>query len=445
MTFLKYALALSATLMLGACGGGGSGCSPLVPLASCNNTPANNPAPTTTAKSNDAPVAVPGVNSTVVTLSVVTLDGSASTDANNDKLTYLWTLESKPPGSTLVWSAATAVLALPSFTADVSGTYVFGLEVSDGKLTSKKAVVTVLATEANLPPIADAGTNQSVALVSPMAAVTLDGSGSSDPNMDKLTYAWTVEDPIGGAVVLDDATSPKPRFTPLLTGSYRAELVVSDGQLTSSRAIVRVAVSQSNSPPVAVAGSNQSVITGATVRLSGLGSTDANGNPLTYKWTLNKPSGSTATLVTTVPAQPTFVADLSGTYTASLVVNDGQADSTVVSDVRITAAPLNVAPVALATATPTTVSLAALPAAKLVTLDGGGSTDANRDILTYTWTMTNFPGATAPALTVDPINPAKATFTPTVAGVHVVTLVVSDGQLGSPMGVGSTVVVTATP
>ena len=445
MTFLKYALALSVTLMLGACGGGGGGCNPLVPLANCNDSAATNSGTGSAATKNDAPIAVPGANRTVVTLSVVTLDASASTDANNDKLTYLWTLESKPPGSTLVWSATTAVLALPSFTADVPGTYVFGLEVSDGKLTSKKAVITVLSTVANLQPIAHAGTNQSVALVSPMAPVTLDGSGSSDPNMDKLTYAWKVEDPNGAPVVLDVATSPKPRFTPLLTGSYRAELVVSDGLLTSVPVTVRVAVSQSNSPPVAVAGSDQSVITGATVRLSGLGSTDANGNPLTYKWTLNKPSGSAATLVTTVPAQPTFVADLSGTYTASLVVNDGQADSAVVSDVRITAAPLNVAPVALATATPTTVSLAALPAAKLVTLDGGGSTDANRDILTYTWTMTNFPGATAPALTVDLINPAKATFTPTVAGVHVITLVVSDGKLSSPMGVGSTVVVTSTP
>lgn len=434
MKYLKPVVAFSFVLLLTACGGGGGGCNPLVPLAGCKD-----------AVANAEPVAVPGANRSVVTMSDVTLDGSASTDANNDKLTYLWTLENKPAGSALVWGAESAKLPAPSFRADVSGDYVLGLVVYDGKSYSQKVRVTVTATAANLPPTAHAGTNQNVTLVSPMAPVILDGSGSSDPNMDVLTYAWTIEDPNGLAVVLDAATSPKPRFTPLLTGIYIADLVVSDTKGGSSRARVRVVVSPVNSAPVAAAGVDQNVITGATVRLNGKGSTDADGNALGYKWTLNKPSGSVASLVTTVPDQPTFVADLDGTYIASLVVNDGKVDSTTVSTVRVTAGPLNMAPVALATATPTTVSLAALPAAKLVTLDGGGSTDANRDILTYTWTMTSFPGTTAPALTVDPTNAAKTTFTPTVAGVHVVTLVVSDGKLSSQIGVGSTVVVTATP
>ena len=211
-----------------------------------------------------------------------------------------------------------------------------------------------------------------------------------------------------------------------------------------------------NARPVAVAGPNQfiNVTPGAAVNvpvtLDGSASIDANNDVLTYKWTLSAPdvpSGSTAVLSSAAPAtaaKPVFVANVLGTYVATLVVNDTKVDSEV-AQTRITVSETNVAPVASATATPTTVSLAAAAAAKLVTLDGGGSTDVNRDALTYTWTMTSFPGATAPALTVDLINKAKATFTPTVAGVHVITLVVSDGKLSSPMGVGSTVVVTATP
>jgi hypothetical protein len=434
MTSLKYAVPLLASLLLGACGGGGSGCNPLLPLASCKDDAAN-----------AAPVAVPGANRSVVTLSNVNLDGSASTDANNDKLTYLWTLESKPAGSALVWSAETAKLPAPTFKPDVSGNYVLGLVVSDGRSSSQKVEVTITATAANLPPVASAGSNQSVTLVSPMAPVILDASGSSDPNMDTLTYVWKLEDPNGDAVELDDDTSPKPEFTPLLTGTYIADLVVSDTRGGTSSARTRVVVSRTNSAPVASAGLDQSVITGAKVTLSGLGSTDADGNTLTYKWSLNKPSGSTATLLTTVPEQPTFVADLDGTYTASLVVFDGKVDSVAISTVRVTAGPLNVAPVALAAASPTTVSLAALAPAKLVTLDGGGSTDGNGDVLTYTWVLTSFPGATAPTLTVDPLNRAKSTFTPAVAGSYVATLVVSDGKLTSQLKAGSTVVVTATP
>jgi hypothetical protein len=136
---------------------------------------------------------------------------------------------------------------------------------------------------------------------------------------------------------------------------------------------------------------------------------------------------------------------LDGTYTASLVANDGKVSSDV-STMRVTAGPLNVAPVALASASPTTVSLADLDAAKLVTLDGGGSSDENGDVLTtYTWVLTSFPGTTAPTLTVDPTNRSKSTFTPTDAGSYVATLVVSDGKLSSAVRAGSTVVVTVTP
>lgn len=435
MIYSKQILALSLTLVLSACGGGGSGCNALVPLATCvDSTPVN-----------VAPVAIPGTYKSVVTLSDVLLDGSASTDANNDKLTYLWALESKPAGSTLVWTAEMAVLPAPTFKTDKAGNYVLSLVVYDGKAYSQKVEVTVAATDANLPPVANAGNPHSVTLLAPMAPVILDGSGSSDPNMDKLTYAWSVEDPDGVAVALDSSSSPKPRFTPSKVGTYIADLLVSDPRGGSSTARVRVVVSKNNSAPVANAGADQSVVTGNTVKLTGLASTDADGNALSYKWVLSKPSGSVATLNVTAPAEPTFTADLDGTYTASLVVNDGKVDSAVVSTVRVTAGPLNVPPVALATATPTSVSLAALAAAKLVTLDGSGSSDSNNDVLTYTWILTSFPDATAPTLTVDPTNAAKATFTPTAQGTYVATLVVSDGKLSSQVGVGSTVVVTALP
>ncbi len=91
----------------------------------------------------------------------------------------------------------------------------------------------------------------------------------------------------------------------------------------------------SNHAPVAIAGPAQTVPAGSSVKLAGSG-TDADQDILGYSWTLAKPAGSTATLLNYHVATPTFFADLPGTYTATLTVNDGTLDS-VPATVTITA------------------------------------------------------------------------------------------------------------
>lgn len=382
----------------------------------------------TAAAANVAPVANAGANQNVV-LGTITLDGSTSSDANGDTLTYKWALISKPTGSNAALTGDTT--AKPTFIADRVGIYVFSLVVNDGKLESAVVTTTVTASSANVAPVANAGTVQSVSL----GLVTLDGSASTDANGDTLTYSWTLlAKPIGSNAALSDSTSAKPTFTADLVGVYVASLVVNDGKVNSAIVTTTVTASVANSAPVANAGTYQNVVTGQLVTVSGAGSTDANGDLLTYKWAMvSKPVNSTAALTSTTNLTSSFTADLNGTYVLSLQVNDGKVDSNI-SYITVTSGPANVAPVANAGNAQTVVRGAT------VTLDGSGSTDANGDILLYRWVLTYRPVGSSAALSL--ATAARPTFVADVAGVYVATLVVNDGRLDSNQ---VTIAVTATP
>ncbi|HSC96018.1 MAG TPA: PKD domain-containing protein [Burkholderiales bacterium] len=85
-----------------------------------------------------------------------------------------------------------------------------------------------------------------------------------------------------------------------------------------------------SNPPVADAGPDQTkgVYTGDAVVLDGSASSDADGDPLAYSWSLTTlPSGSSATLIDPASDKPSFIADMTGTYVARLVVRDGKNDS----------------------------------------------------------------------------------------------------------------------
>ena len=382
----------------------------------------------TVSAANVAPVANPGANQSVV-LGTVTLDASASSDANGDTLTYKWALLSKPTNS--IASLSSTTTSKPTFTADQTGVYVFSLQVNDGKLDSAVVTTTVTASAANVAPVANPGALQSVVL----GPVTLDGSASTDANNDTLTYKWVLlAKPIGSAATLSSTTSAKPTFTADLVGVYVASLVVNDGKLDSAIVTTTVSAAAANVAPVANAGAFQNVVTGTTSTLDGSGSSDANGDTLTYKWVMiSRPVNSSAVLSSATAMKPTFVADLAGTYVFSLQVNDSKLDSNM-SYVTITAGAANLAPVANAGSAQTVARGAT------VTLDGTGSTDANGDTLLYRWTMTFRPTGSAATLGTGSTL-ARPTFLADVAGVYVATLVVNDGRLDSTV---STVAVTAT-
>ena len=310
-----------------------------------------------------------GSNQIVDEGALVTLDGSNSYDSSGKPLTYIW---KAPEGITL--SNTTSVK--PTFIApqvDKETKYKILLYVNNGITNSVYDQVIITVKNVNHPPIANAGTNQTV---NEGATVFLDGRLSTDPDGNVVNYAWT--SPAG--IILTGANTATPSFTTTEVSSDKAyifTLMVSDGSLTST-AQVTVTVKQVNKAPVANAGVAQTVKVAAFVTLNGTASTDPDGDVLLYKWTA--PAGITLSATTT--ANPTFIAPAtitSTTYTFGLIVNDGKEDSQQ-STVSITVTPILTSSVKLSDLA---MKVYPNPFSESVTIDLGKSPDLSSLLSIY--------------------------------------------------------------
>lgn len=366
---------------------------------------------------NTAPVANAGPDQPAHVGHMVTLDGSGSTDADGDPLTYAWTFISKPIGSNAILNNPTSVN--PSFTPDKIGEYEVSLTVNDGKVPNEPPSPIATINTVNSCPIACIQTPSDDVRVGNV--VMLDGSCSRDPDEDLIIYSWAfVSKPIGSNAELSDPTAVSPTFVADKSGSYVVSLVVNDG--TCVNMSEPVTISTRNVSPVADAGPDQLIIEiGSTVCLDGTQSYDPDGDDITYQWSFtSKPDGSNASLENADTPTPCFVADVRGDYIIQLAVTDPSgANDTDCVKVSFD----NLKPVAHAG------TGGAVVVGKPFTLDGSGSMDANGDDLTYKWSFTSVPAGSQCTIQ-DPIA-MTTTFVPDVAGTYVVQLVVNDGDLGS--------------
>ena len=406
---------------------------------------------------NVPPIADAGPDQTATSGAMVELDGRRSMDSDGTIESYVWTRTGGTIGASVTLSDASA--AQPSFAADALSpgadnvTHVFTLVVMDDEGdTSVADTVTVTVTAPFAAPVAQAGDDVTVGSG---AKVQLDGSGSTvDRRRTIASWAWTRTGGIGSSVTLNDATAAQPSFTAdtLSPGAddvtFVFTLVVMDDEGDTSVAdTVTVAVTAPFAVPVAQAGDDVTVGSGAKVQLDGSGSTvDRRRIIASWAWTRTGGTGRSVTLNDATAAQPSFTADalspgaVNVTHVFTLVVTDDEGDTSVADTLTVTVAAPNAPPVAEAGDDVTVGS------GTLVQLVGSGSLDPDGQVASYAWTRTGGSGDSTIVLngaywvrlsfTADTLSPDADDVT------HLFELVVTDNE--GAVSVADTVTVTVT-
>ncbi len=378
-----------------------------------------NTAPTVTATGGPAFVTV---GTPAVAISGTATDPETSA-AFPQTLTYEWTQVDGagvllPGADPLHVTINNPTTLTPTFDAPaVPGEVHFKLTVTDGAATVSATKNMDITPGSNPAPTADAGPDQSA--IAAGATVTLDGSGSLDPEGQTITYAWSQIDGAGDPlttgpdhVTLSSATAQKPTFPAPGTGpsTLHFKLVVTDEFGGVSLAdTVDIGVN-ANGTPTANAGPDQSgIAAGATVTLDGSGSSDPEGAAIAYAWTqvdgAGDPIAPTVTLSSAIAQKPTFTAPASGTLHFQLIVTDPFSVASPADTVDIA---INTNGTPTADAGPDQSGIAANAP---VTLDGSGSSDPETQTITYAWTQVDGAGdPIAPTVTLSSATAQKPTF-----------------------------------
>ncbi len=183
----------------------------------------------------EPPTANAGIDQDAMVGSTVTLTGTAS-DPDGDELTFSWSITTSPSGSASTVSNANSKNA--SFVPDKAGSYTLTFSVSDGIFSpvEDEAIITVTEALGN-PPVAvirdkdgrtisENNDNNSITITQ---TYVLDGSSSTDPDQDQLTYKWTVlSKPEGSAPAINNDETEEAGLVPDKPGEYIVQLEVTD-------------------------------------------------------------------------------------------------------------------------------------------------------------------------------------------------------------------------
>ncbi|MBN2109348.1 MAG: hypothetical protein JW832_18110 [Deltaproteobacteria bacterium] len=335
---------------------------------------------------NQCPAADAGADTSAYIGASVTLDGSRSSDPDNDSLSYRWVLAENPQDSMAQLRGETT--AACSFTPDRHGEYVFDLVVNDGFCDSPadRVIITIV----NRSPLADAGPDQEGHHISD--TITLGAGGSSDPDGDAIAgWEWSLIKPDGSSAELTSSDAASTAFVADMKGQYRISLKVYDGiGWSTADEVVATVV---NRCPVAEAGSDRLALVGETAQVDGSGSYDPDGDAIAYHWELVAwPLRSMSQPIATTERECSITPDRRGEYVLELVVNDGACESP--AD-RVIVSTENRPPIAEAGG----AQLGHV--GNTITLDAGLSSDPDNDtLLSWQWEFVEpLPAGSAAMLT----------------------------------------------
>ena len=363
---------------------------------------------------NAAPIAVIGTPNCIAR--TCSFSGLGSSDPNGDTFTYLWNFGD---------GTATSTASTPSHTYVADGTYTVTLTVTDvwGLPGSVTRTVTITKPGGNLPPVPVIGTPSCVARTCSMSS-----AGSSDPNGDTFTYLWN----FGDGTATSTASAPSHTFP--ANSNYTVTLTLTDawGDAMSTTRVVSFTEPPTNVAPVAVIATP--ICTARTCTLSGIGSSDPNGDTFTYLWNFGDATA------TSTAAEPTHAYVADGTYTVTLTVTDVWGKFASATQTITIAKPAG-------NAAPVPVINPVVCVDRACTIYGVSSYDPNGDAFTYLW---NFGDATATSTAVSPAHSYA------VDGTYTVTLTVTDAwgdaanitrtiTIAQPAGNAAPVAVIGTP
>ncbi|MHB8634625.1 MAG: PKD domain-containing protein, partial [Thermoplasmatota archaeon] len=256
------------------------------------------------------PVAFAGHNFSVASGAQVQLEGTGTPE---ETITgYSWMQLSGPAVHLANPQSASTTFLAPTLEPGEHRLLTFSFEVSDGRAQSAPSLVTVVVGSPNAAPTAHAGAPADVATAT---TVTLDASGSTDPDGDTLQYLWTQVQ--GPSVALSDAHAVAPTFVAPMTLSQTRlvfQVDVQDGHGGDGADRVVVTVRQAVAPEgfsFAVGGLSQP----GRVAFTG-------GSPLA-RWDFG--DGKTAT-----GFDPVHVYDRSGVYPVTLTMGSKSYEAPVV-------------------------------------------------------------------------------------------------------------------
>lgn len=333
---------------------------------------------------NMPPVADAGPDQTVFEAQPAVLSAAGSMDEDDGIAIFQWRQIQGPAVVLSSTSGEETTFTAPSVGIEGSA-LIFELTVTDNSGASATDTCTVNVANVNIPPIADAGPDQTLTEGS---QVYLDGSGSHDDDDGIAAYQWVQTQ--GIAVMLSDSASAKPFFQLPIVGdggtALAFELTVTDAAGGTDTDNCIVTIQAANKPPVADAGPDQTVFEAQTAVLSATNSLDEDDGIAMFQW--RQIQGTSVVLSSTTGEEATFTAPNVGTEGVALIfellVTDYSGASATDTCI-VNVANVNMPPTADAGPDQT------LTEGGQAYLNGSGSYDNDDGIAAYQWKQTQGP------------------------------------------------------